>query len=129
LTEAVSPYYTNKKNFGFQYLNENPNSLITKHLGLYRIKQGKKLVYFTVTQSLFDSERYKISQIFDLKGSHVGRKRQAASGPLLDRDLTRKITVNPELRVGLLDQIKRDANVGSLFLIFLVVLLLISYNC
>ena len=64
----------------YQYMLHNPNSMLTRYLGLYHIESPdapNKKTYFVVMKSVYSySERnqLKMHHVYDLKGSTVGRK-------------------------------------------------------
>ncbi|KAI5291626.1 Phosphatidylinositol-4-phosphate 5-kinase, partial [Ascosphaera acerosa] len=57
----------------YQHVDKNPNTLISQFYGLHRVKMayGRK-IHFVVMNNLFPPHR-DIHQMFDLKGSTVGR--------------------------------------------------------
>lgn len=76
----------------YQYLTENPNSLLVRILGMHRIKMYhlRRKVHFVVMTSVFDTPA-QINTIYDLKGSLIGRsatqRERESGGVLKDNDL------------------------------------------
>lgn len=81
-------------------------------MGLYGITQGKKTSYFTISENIFDPD-IKINEVYDLKGSKVGRSQRTESSPLLDRDFKRKLKFGAEQKKKFIDQLKNDSQVSS----------------
>jgi Ca2+-binding EF-hand superfamily protein len=86
----------------YQYLSQNPNSLISRVYGCF-IFDGKG---FIVMKNVFATHR-RIDEIYDLKGSTVARS--SPEGPVFkDMDLTQKILVGKEKRSKLLSIMYKD---------------------
>ena len=85
-----------------------------RYLGLYKLTEDRKTSFFVVTENVLDPQRPD-AEIYDLKGSLVGRQRRedSPSSPLLDQDLNRKLHMDGETRRLFLEQIQRDAEVGG----------------
>lgn len=101
----------------YDYMTSHSDSLITRFMGLHRIKPHKgRQVRFVVMGNLFNSN-LKVHQRFDLKGSTVGRElspaERAKKNPTfkdLDfRRLNRKIHLGPN-RDLFLKQLQLDCN-------------------
>ena len=100
----------------YQYLTENPNSLLVRILGMHRIKMYhlRRKVHFVVMTSVFDTPA-QINTIYDLKGSLIGRsatqRERESGGVLKDNDL---IADNCKLHLGakkaaFMAQLEKDA--------------------
>jgi 1-phosphatidylinositol-4-phosphate 5-kinase len=61
----------------YRYVERQPDTLITKFYGMYRVKpHGRKAIYFVVMGSVFHTDK-EIHRIYDLKGSTQGRTASA----------------------------------------------------
>lgn len=106
LCKIASSYY--------DYIKNNPDSLIVRLYGLYQVQLAweQKYISVIVMENIFHScQRLKIHEKYDLKGSTVKRKthkRRKESGVLKDLDLHSKICVGPENREALLEQLRKD---------------------
>lgn len=59
----------------YTYLRDNPNSLLVRILGLYRVKQGSYNLYFILMRNVVANPcEHPAHELYDLKGSLVGRK-------------------------------------------------------
>jgi len=99
----------------YHHMVRNDNSLLTRFMGLHRVKPHKgRQVRFLVMGNLF-SGPLKIHQRFDLKGSTVGRElsaaaRQKKNPTFKDMDfrrLNKKIPLGP-MRERFLQQLEED---------------------
>jgi len=77
----------------YQYLHDNPHSLLCRILGMHRIEMYhlRRKVHFVVMTSVFDTPN-KIGRMYDLKGSLIGRNasqedREQGCGVWKDNDL------------------------------------------
>jgi len=83
--KRILPHY-------YKYVTEHPNTLLVRILGMHRVKMYhlRRKVHFVIMSSVFDT-REEIHQIYDLKGSLIGRnatpKEKASGGVLKDQDL------------------------------------------
>lgn len=97
----------------YQHLEAFPDSLLSKIFGLHRVDRTKGLprIYFAIFNNVFDSNS-SFKEIYDLKGSSVGRR--ASAGDLVMKDLDlgdkKKIHLPNHLKMKVLDQIKVDCN-------------------
>lgn len=59
-----------------QYMLENPDSLISKIMGVYKVQlqMMEDPISFIVLDSLVGKEYHRIEKMFDLKGSKLGRE-------------------------------------------------------
>lgn len=106
----------------FQYIKENPNTLLTRIYGLHRVKiPYSSKIHFVVMANLFSPDK-DIHESYDLKGSTLGRKvDEEALGPnslipmkdlnWLDKD--RKFQLGPEKQKIFLEQLEKDAKLLS----------------
>eukprot|EP01129_Flabellula_baltica_P005791 TRINITY_DN2120_c0_g1_i2.p1 TRINITY_DN2120_c0_g1~~TRINITY_DN2120_c0_g1_i2.p1 ORF type:complete len:574 (+),score=98.48 TRINITY_DN2120_c0_g1_i2:39-1760(+) len=100
-----------------EYVKENPDTLLSRMLGMYRITNTtKKRIYFIIMENLILSN-YTVHELYDLKGSTVNRStREADRKPgvaLKDNDfeeLNRKINLGEPHRSNLIAQIHSDAD-------------------
>jgi hypothetical protein len=84
-----------------KFLNNNPNTLLVKFIGLYSCKFNKKTIQFIVMNNLFG--QVKMDLTFDLKGSKEGRYAKNGERVLKDLDiLERKTKLNFEMSKQLL---------------------------
>lgn len=108
--KRILPHY-------FQYISENPDTLLVRILGMHRVKMYhlRRKVHFVIMASVFDTPQ-KIHTIYDLKGSTVGRqstiKEKSSGGVLKDQDL---LDDNRKFKFGnkkekFMEQIKKDAD-------------------
>jgi 1-phosphatidylinositol-4-phosphate 5-kinase len=107
--KRILPHY-------YKYVSENPNTLLVKIFGMHRVKMYhlQRKIHFVIMGSVFDTTEV-IHQIYDLKGSLVGRnatpKERANGGVLKDKDL---IDDGVKFHLGakkaaFIEQIKKDA--------------------
>jgi len=66
----------------FEYLVQNPNSLLIRFFGLYSYRN----VNFVVMGNIFDTQ-LKMSRRYDIKGSWVGRKAKDPNSIKMDQDI------------------------------------------
>lgn len=106
----------------FKHCAQNPGTYLPRFYGMHRLKMKhlNKKVHFVVMHSVFDSGDLPIHEMYDLKGSTVGRAakpEEKARGPgkvvLKDLDLMEsgmKLKLGPTRRAAFLDQLQRDAD-------------------
>jgi hypothetical protein len=59
----------------YQYIMENPNTLLSKYYGVYMIKVGHMAdITCFIMDNLLGADFFNIERIYDLKGSTLGRK-------------------------------------------------------
>ncbi|EGC34645.1 hypothetical protein DICPUDRAFT_55653 [Dictyostelium purpureum] len=99
-----------------EHIEANPNSLLPRFFGLYRVKpHSGRQVRFVVMGNLFPTKK-KIHERYDLKGSVVGREasveeRKSESVTFKDidfRNRKHKIYLGPTKKQSFVDQIKKD---------------------
>ena len=103
----ITPHY-------FRHCAMNPNTLITKFLGMYRVKlyHLKRNVKFVVMKSVYDTDKI-LSQLFDVKGSITGRDARPGDAVKKDNDIRRMLpegafTLDPGLHERLKTQVVND---------------------
>lgn len=74
----------------FRHCAMNPNTLITKFLGMYRVKlyHLNRNVKFVVMKSVYDTDKF-LHQLFDVKGSTTGRDAKPSDAVKKDNDIRR----------------------------------------
>ncbi|KAJ9447379.1 hypothetical protein DIPPA_20452 [Diplonema papillatum] len=94
-----------------QHLKDNPDTLITRYYRLAAINRNGRKVSFVIMGNVFLPET-EIKQVYDLKGSSVGRtvpfEKRKKSVALKDLDLKRQINLDMEWHEQLVHQLKRD---------------------
>lgn len=106
LCKIASSYY--------EYIKDNPDSLIVRLYGLYQVQLAweQKYISVIVMENIFHSlEHLKIHEKYDLKGSTVKRqtqKKSRKSGVLKDLDLRNNVCIGPENKAALLEQLEKD---------------------
>lgn len=102
----------------FRHCAQNPSTLMTKFLGMYRVKlyHLQRDVKFVVMNSVFDTDKM-ISSFYDLKGSSYGREAKPGESVKKDNDVRQMIKDNPQtggfmlppsIRSQLREQVVRD---------------------
>src|SRR3569623_3456474 len=108
---AVLPQY-------FRHCVENPNTMITKFLGMYRVKlyHLRRNVKFVIMNSVYYTDKY-LQTFYDLKGSTIGRDAKPGQTVKKDNDMRRGL---PEaalsLPPALKDRVRRQLNDDCNFL-------------
>lgn len=103
----ITPHY-------FRHCAMNPNTLMTKFLGMYRVKlyHLKRNVKFVVMKSVYDTDKH-LHQLFDVKGSTTGRDAKPGDAVKKDNDIRRTLPegafiLEPGLRERLKTQVEHD---------------------
>jgi 1-phosphatidylinositol-4-phosphate 5-kinase len=107
--KKILPHY-------YKYMSENPSTQLVKIFGMHRVKMYhlNRKIHFVIMESVFDTTDV-IHQIFDLKGSLVGRSatesERAKGGVLKDNDLVNgKVKFHlGENKAPFIEQIQKDA--------------------
>ena len=106
---SVLPHY-------FRHCTENPNTLLTKFYGMYRVKlyHLRRNVKFIIMNSVYYTDK-SIQTFYDLKGSEIGRSAKPDQDVLKDNDLRKNLkedafSFSPELRVRFRAQVEADCN-------------------
>lgn len=98
----------------YEYIKDNPDSLIVRLYGLYQVQLAweQKYISVIVMENIFHSlQRLRIHEKYDLKGSTVKRetgKKSKESAVLKDLDLYNKVCIGPENKAALLEQLRKD---------------------
>ncbi|KAL9188735.1 hypothetical protein ACHAXT_007113 [Thalassiosira profunda] len=105
----IMPHY-------FRHCAQNPNTLVTKFLGMYRVKlyHLKRNVKFVVMKSVYDTDKF-LHQLFDVKGSTTGRDAKPSDAVKKDNDIRRMLpdgafVLDPNLRQRLRTQVEQDCD-------------------
>jgi len=100
----------------FRHCTENPNTLLTKFYGMYRVKlyHLRRNVKFVIMNSVYYTDK-SIQTFYDLKGSEMGRTAKPGQDVLKDNDLRKNIkeqafSFKPELRMRFRAQVESDCN-------------------
>mmetsp|Transcript_5679 Transcript_5679/g.13751 ORF Transcript_5679/g.13751 Transcript_5679/m.13751 type:complete len:961 (+) Transcript_5679:230-3112(+) len=100
----------------FRHCTQNPNTLLTKFLGMYRVKlyHLRRNVKFVIMNSVYYTDK-SLQTFYDLKGSEIGRSSKPGEEVLKDNDLRDKLpeeafSFPPELRTRIRDQVSSDCN-------------------
>ena len=107
----VLPHY-------FRHCAQNPSTLMTKFLGMYRVKlyHLQRDVKFVVLNSVYDTDKV-VSSFYDVKGSTYGRDAKPGESVLKDNDVRKLMKNNPStegfllppsIRTQLREQVVRD---------------------
>jgi len=105
----IMPHY-------FRHCALNPNTLVTKFLGMYRVKlyHLRRNVKFVVMKSVYDTDKF-LHQLFDVKGSSLGRDASPGDAVKKDNDIRRVLpdgafVLEPGLRERLRKQVENDCH-------------------
>jgi len=100
----------------FRHCTENPNTLLTKFFGMYRVKlyHLRRNVKFIIMNSIYYTDK-SIQTFYDLKGSEIGRAAKPGQDVSKDNDLRKNLkedafSFTPELRVRFRAQVESDCN-------------------
>jgi len=100
----------------FRHCTENPNTLLTKFFGMYRVKlyHLRRNVKFVIMNSIYYTDK-SIQTFYDLKGSELGRAAKSGQDVLKDNDLRKNLkedafSFRPDLRVRFRAQAESDCN-------------------
>jgi len=98
----------------FRHCAKNPNTLLTKFLGMYRVKMYhlRRNVKFVIMNSVYYTDK-PLSLFYDLKGSVLGREAKPNQDVKKDNDLRKgmpdsAIALPKELRERMREQIVAD---------------------
>lgn len=106
----------------FKHCTQNPGTFLPRFYGMHRLKMKHldKKVHFVVMHSVFDSVDLNVHEMYDVKGSTVGREATEAEKSrglskcvLKDNDMTAmgtSIRLGPVRRAAFLEQIQRDSD-------------------
>lgn len=103
----VLPHY-------FRHCSQNPNTMLTKFLGMYRVKlfHLRRNVKFVIMNSVYYTDKY-LQSFYDLKGSVTGRWAKPGQDVKKDNDLREglpdsALVLNPTTRARVRKQIVAD---------------------
>jgi 1-phosphatidylinositol-4-phosphate 5-kinase len=98
----------------FKHCCENPNTLITRFYGMYRVKlyHLRRNVKFVIMNSVYYTDKF-LQTFYDLKGSVLGRDAKPEQAVLKDNDLRKNlpydaIALPEQQRMKLRKQIEAD---------------------
>jgi len=114
MTNAESKFLRRILPHYFRHCSQNPNTLVTKFLGMYRVKlyHLRRNVKFVVMKSVYDTDKH-LDQLFDVKGSSKGRDARPGEAVKKDNDVRRALpdgafALEPSLREKLRIQVQKD---------------------
>ena len=98
----------------FKHCCENPNTMITRFFGMYRVKlyHLRRNVKFVIMNSVYYTDK-NLQTFYDLKGSSIGRDAKPRQAVLKDNDLRRSlpenaIALHPQQRSHMRQQLESD---------------------
>ncbi|PRP79416.1 hypothetical protein PROFUN_08177 [Planoprotostelium fungivorum] len=112
----VELFFENFLRSYYQYMLQNPNTLIVRFFGLHMVQPRgyNKELYFTIMDNTLQSE-FGMVEKYDLKGSTVGRyasEKEKEHDNVIFKDLDivmkRKIRLGPINKKKLMDQLEKD---------------------
>ncbi|KAL7447350.1 hypothetical protein ACHAXM_010645 [Skeletonema potamos] len=116
MTNAESKFLRRILPHYFRHCSLNPNTLVTKFLGMYRVKlyHLRRNVKFVVMKSVYDTDKH-LDQLFDVKGSSKGRDARPGEAVKKDNDVRRALpdgafVLEPGLRDKLRIQVQKDCD-------------------
>ena len=102
----------------YNHMKANPNSLIVRFFGLHKVRLAPEQRYISVVvmENIFHNRhQLKMSRIYDLKGSTVGRRAlkggkttETYHGTLKDLDLEEMVWVGEETKRQVMEQLEQD---------------------
>lgn len=105
---SVLPHY-------FRHCSQNPNTMLTKFLGMYRVKlfHLRRNVKFVIMNSVYYTDKY-LQTFYDLKGSVTGRWAKPGQDVKKDNDLREgmpdsAIALSPSTRARVRKQLVADS--------------------
>jgi len=114
MTNAESKFLRRILPHYFRHCAQNPNTLITRFLGMYRVKlyHLRRNVKFIIMNSVFDTDK-AIKAFYDLKGSTLGRDAKPHQDVKKDNDFLRNkpdsvIQMYPKVRERVREQLVAD---------------------
>eukprot|EP00727_Mastigamoeba_balamuthi_P010727 m51a1_g6277 hypothetical protein (1435) ;mRNA; f:187105-193505 len=100
----------------YRHLEANPDTLLVKFFGLHRVTRGHERVHVVIFNNVFNPD-VPIHEIYDMKGSSVGRKmidpwnkrvQQHKVSVLKDLDFHRHLCMDDQMRSKFVAQIEAD---------------------
>ena len=114
MTNAESKFLRRMLPAYFKHCCENPNTMVTKFFGMYRVKlyHLRRNVKFVIMNSVYYTDKH-LQTFYDLKGSTVGRDAKPGQAVLKDNDLRKSLPENafvlrPNQRVAVRQQLVSD---------------------
>lgn len=114
MTNAESKFLRRILPHYFRHCSQNPNTLMTKYLGMYRVKMYhlRRNVKFVIMNSVYYTDKF-LQAFYDLKGSVTGRDAKSGQDVKKDNDLRRglpdsALALIPDVRHRMREQIKSD---------------------
>lgn len=114
MTNAESKFLRRILPHYFRHCSQNPNTLMTKFLGMYRVKMYhlRRNVKFVIMNSVYYTDKF-LQAFYDLKGSVTGRDAKSGHDVKKDNDLRRSLpdsalALLPDVRLRMREQIKSD---------------------
>ena len=103
----------------YDYMLQNPNSIIVRLYGLHKVRLAREQRYISVVvmDNLFhNNEMLKMNERYDLKGSTISRQvlkgnekpQERFKKTLKDLDLKTKIVIGPDAKAQLMEQLQKD---------------------
>ena len=102
----------------YNHMKQNPNSLIVRFFGLHKVRLAPEQRYISVVvmeNIFYNRHQLKMHNIYDLKGSTVGRRalkggktKETYHGTLKDLDLDQTIFIGAEAKALLKEQLEQD---------------------
>jgi 1-phosphatidylinositol-4-phosphate 5-kinase len=95
MTNAESKFLRHILPEYFKHCCENPNTLVTRFFGMYRVKlyHLRRNVKFVIMNSVYYTDK-NLQTFYDLKGSSIGRDAKPGHAVLKDNDLRRSLPEN-----------------------------------
>ena len=116
MTNAESKFLRRILPHYFRHCCQNPNTLLTKFLGMYRVKlyHLRRNVKFIIMNSVFDTDKH-LQNFFDLKGSVTGREAKPGEEVKKDNDVRAGLpesafALPPEICGRMREQVLADCN-------------------
>jgi len=114
MTNAESKFLRRILPHYFRHCCQNPNTMLTKFLGMYRVKLHhlRRNVKFVIMNSVYYTDKY-IQSFYDLKGSVTGRVATVGQDVKKDNDLRdmlpdSAIALEPSTRIHVREQLVAD---------------------
>jgi len=116
MTNAESKFLRRILPHYFRHCSQNPNTLMTKFLGMHRVKiyHLRRNVKFVIMNSVYYTDKI-LQSFYDLKGSVTGRDSKPGQDVKKDNDLRRglpdtALALPPDVRHRLRDQVLSDCS-------------------
>ena len=95
----------------YHHIRNNPHTTLPRFLGHYSVvpKGSSDKRTYIIMNNVFDTKN-KINEIYDLKGSTVGRLAEPGENIMKDLDIKQLIYIGPVRKQILLNQLNRDSH-------------------